>query len=150
MHYLRICWCYCHNLTHCRTSFPWIQVESGHILLVFSPLITVGDEPGTKSGSVGQLAQVGACYRARLTADWVLASLTFCETTTLTYNAITWVCQVLWRKWSLSHRWKVGVCDGRRPSWRKDFPIWPNIRGYFLSTWNSITFGPRDCSQMQL
>merc|ERR1719264_1203199 len=39
------------------------------------PLITVGDEPGTKSGSVGQLAQVGACYRARLTPDWVLASL---------------------------------------------------------------------------
>ena len=73
--YLRICWCYCHNPTHCRTSFPWIQVESGHILLVFSPLITVGDEPGTKSGSVGQLAQVGACYRARLAPDWVLASL---------------------------------------------------------------------------
>ena len=73
--YLRICWCYCHIRTHCRTSFPWIQVETHHIYLVFSPLITVGDEPGTEAGRVGQLAQVGACYRTRLSADWVLASL---------------------------------------------------------------------------
>jgi hypothetical protein len=43
-----------------------------------------------------------------------------------------WVRQVRCRKWSLLQCWKVGAREGRRPSW------------------NSMIFGPRACSHMQL
>ena len=65
--------------------------KSGH---VSSPLITIGHEPGTETRRIWQLSQVGACYRARLTLDWVLASLShkYCKTTTLTLRMVLLGC----------------------------------------------------------
>ena len=119
--YLHICWCYCHNLTHCRTSFPWIQVEGG---FKESGCIFTSYHSLTRAWHRDRAHQAIVPSRCRLSGKTDVGSGSGEPEQTIflknnnfnSHNWITWVCQVLCRKWSLSQRWKVGVCDGRRPS----------------------------------